>query len=59
MSDIGSDRIEPASRVIEPQGPEARGQPESGSRRRQAPPPEPLEIEDDPERPAHQVDRLV
>jgi hypothetical protein len=64
MSDISSDRIEPAARVIEPQGPappgpEARGRPDSGSRRRPAPPPEQPEIEDDPELPAHQVDRLV
>jgi len=59
MSDIGSERIEPAARVIEPQGPESRGQPDSGSRRRRTPSPAEPEWEENPEAPAHQVDRLV
>jgi hypothetical protein len=59
MSGIGGDRIEPTARVIEPQGPEPRGQSDSGSRRRRLPvPPEP-EIAEDAETPVHQVDRLA
>jgi hypothetical protein len=56
---MGSERIEPAARVIEPQGPESRGQPDSGSRRRRTPSPEEPEREENPEAPVHQVDRLV
>jgi hypothetical protein len=59
MSDISSERIEPTPRVVEPQGPERRGQPESGSRRRPPPAPAASGTEDDPEAPVHQVDRLV
>jgi hypothetical protein len=59
MSDMGSERIEPAARVIEPQGPESRGQPDSGSRRRRTPSPAEPEREENPEAPVHQVDRLV
>jgi hypothetical protein len=59
MSDLSSERIEPAPRVIEPQGPERQGQPDSRSRRRPPPLPEEPEREEDPETPVHQVDRLV
>jgi len=61
MSDISSERIEPTPRVIEPQGPEHRGQPDSGSRRRSPPAPEEREpeTEEDADTPVHQVDRLV
>jgi hypothetical protein len=57
MSEISGERIEPAARVVEPQGPEARGQSDSESRRRRPPArPEP-ELAEDLEIPAHQVDR--
>jgi hypothetical protein len=59
MGDLSSDRIEPAPRVIEPQGPQPRGQPDSGSRRRPPPAPHEPEAEENPEAPVHQVDRLV
>jgi hypothetical protein len=59
MNDISSERIEPTSRVIEPQGPEPGGQSEEGSRRRRPPPAEEHEKVEDSETPAHQVDRLV
>jgi hypothetical protein len=59
MSDMSSDRIEPASRVTEPQRPEPRGQPDSESRRRPASPPEEPEAEENLETPVHEVDRLV
>jgi hypothetical protein len=59
MSDISSERIEPTPRVIEPQGPQSRGQPDSGSRRRRPPAAEELGAEENPEKPVHQVDRLV
>jgi hypothetical protein len=59
MSDISSERIAPAPRVIEPAGPQSRGQPDSGSRRRPPPAPDEPELEESPETPAHQVDRLV
>jgi hypothetical protein len=59
MSGMGGDRIEPAARVIEPQGPEPRGQSDSGSRRRRAPAAEEPEMAEDLETPAHQVDRLA
>jgi hypothetical protein len=58
MSDISSERIEPTARVIEPQGSERRGQPDSGSRRRRPPASEEL-AEENPETPVHQVDRMV
>lgn len=64
MSEIGGERIEPTPRVIEPQGTDPRGQPDSGSRLRQSSVPEERqnkeEDEDkerDPEIPVHQVDR--
>lgn len=56
---MGSERIEPTPRVVEPQGPEPRGQPDSGARRRRPPTPEELEIAEHPETPVHQVDRLA
>jgi len=69
MGDINSERIEPASRVIEPQGSEPQGRerqgseprsrPDSGSRRRKTADAEELEIAQNLERPAHQVDRLA
>ena len=59
MSEISGERIEPAARVVEPQGPEPRGQSDSESRHRRPPAaPEP-ELVDDSETPAHQVDRLA
>ena len=57
MSDISSERIEPIPRVIEPQGRDQRGQPDSGSRRRRPPAAEESEMEENLEAPAHQVDR--
>jgi hypothetical protein len=57
MSDIGS--VEPTPRVIGPQGPGPRGQPDSGLRRRPPPAPEEPETEENPETPVHQVDRRV
>jgi len=59
MGDISSERIEPTPRVIEPQGPQSRGQPDSGSGRRRPPPAEEPGAEENPEMPVHQVDRLV
>jgi hypothetical protein len=59
MSDISSQRIEPTPRVIEPQGPNPRGQSDSGSRRRPHPAPEKAELEENAEAPVHQVDRRV
>jgi hypothetical protein len=59
MSDISSERIEPTPRVIEPPGPEPRGQLDSGSRRRPPPAPDEAEPEESLETPAHQLDRLV
>ena len=59
MSDITSERIEPTPRVIEPPGPQSRGQADSGSRRRRSPPSEEPGAEENPEMPLHQVDRLV
>jgi hypothetical protein len=59
MSDISSEGIEPTPRVIEPQGPQSRGQPDSGARRRRPPAPEEPGPEENPEMPAHQVDRLI
>jgi hypothetical protein len=59
MSELSGERIEPAARVVEPQGPEPRGQSDSGSRRQRPPAnPEP-ELAEDSEVPAHRVDRLV
>ena len=59
MGEISSERIEPTARVVEPQGPEPRGQNDSESRRRRAPAtPEP-ELVEDSDTPAHQVDRLA
>lgn len=59
MSDMGSERVEPAVRVIEPQGPEARGQPDSESRRRRPATPDESELVEKPDGPVHQVDRLA
>jgi hypothetical protein len=59
MSDISSERIGETPRVIEPQGREHRGQPDSESRRRPRPAPEEREPEENSEAPVHQVDRLV
>jgi hypothetical protein len=59
MSDIASERIEPTPRVIEPQGPEHRHEPDSGSRRRPLPVAEEPEPEENPEPQVHQVDRMV
>jgi hypothetical protein len=59
MSDISSERIEPTPRVIEPQGPQPRGQPDSDARRRPRPPAGEPETEENTETVVHQVDRLV
>jgi hypothetical protein len=59
MSGMGSERIEPTPRVIEPQETEPRGRPDSGARRRRPPTPEESEIAENPEAPVHQVDRLA
>ncbi len=59
MNDISSERIEPTGRVVEPQGPEPRGQPEAGSQRRRPPQAEESERAEESEAPVHQVDRLV
>jgi hypothetical protein len=59
MSGMGSERVEPTPRVVEPQGPEPRGQPDSGARRRRPPTPDESEIAEDPAAPVHQVDRLA
>jgi hypothetical protein len=59
MSDMGSERVEPTARVIEPQGPEPRPQSDSGSRRRRPPTPDESEIAESREAPVHQVDRLA
>jgi len=60
MSDIGSDRLEPTARVLEPQGQEPRREPGSGARRRPpAPAPKPSEPAETPDTPPHQVDSLI
>jgi hypothetical protein len=59
MSDITSERIEPTPRVIEPQGPNPRGQADSGSKRRPPSARDEQASEEAPETPLHQVDRLV
>jgi hypothetical protein len=59
MSEISGERIEPAARVVEPQGPEPRGRNHSESRRRRPPTTAEPELVDDSDTPAHQVDRLA
>lgn len=59
MSDMGSERVEPTARVVEPQRPEPRSQSDAGSRRRRRPTRDESEMAEDPEVPAHQVDRLA
>lgn len=59
MSEISGDHIEPAARVVEPQAPEARGQSDSGSRRRRPPAAVEPELAEESETPVHQVDRLA
>jgi hypothetical protein len=59
MSDLRSEGIEPTARVIEPQGSEPRGQPDTGSRRRRPPVRDESDLAENLETPAHQVDRLA
>jgi hypothetical protein len=59
MNGIGSERVEPTTPVIEPQGPEPRSRPDSESRRRRPPARNESEIAENPETPVHQVDRLA
>jgi len=59
MSDISSERIEPTPRVSESPGPQPRGQPDSGPRRRRPSTPDESEAAENLETPVHQVDRLA
>jgi hypothetical protein len=56
MSDMHSDRLGPAERVLEPQAQEPRDPPGAGGRRRPAPK---RPDSEDLDAPAHQVDHLA
>jgi hypothetical protein len=59
MNGIGTERVEPATRVVEPPGLEPHGPSDSGSRRRRPKAPDEPEKAENPEIPPHQVDRLA